>query len=118
MLGIPLRYVLKHPLNATADLAADPFEALTTVREYIAEEREPRRPQYPYQHDHDWEQRLHEHIGVSWPCEVTSEFRGLWSEVIGERFHCLRAAHVALFQLSEPLPPRLSLGTRHLDQLG
>jgi hypothetical protein len=84
MLGIPLRYVLKHPLSATADLAADPFEALTTVREYIAEEREPRRPQYPYQHDDDWERRLHEHIGVSWPCEVTSEFRDLWSEVIGE----------------------------------
>lgn len=84
MLGIPLRYVLKHPLSATADLAADPFEVLTTIQEYIAEEREQRRPQCPYQHDHDWEQRLHEHIGVSWPCEVTSEFRGLWSEVIGE----------------------------------
>ena len=84
MLGIPLRYVLKHPLSATADLAADPFEVLTTIHEYIAEEREPRRPQCPYQHDHDWEQRLHAHIGVPWPCEVTSEFRGLWSEVIGE----------------------------------
>jgi hypothetical protein len=84
MLGIPLRYVLKHPLSATADLAADPFEVLRTVREYIAEEREPRRPQYPYQHDDDWERRLHEHIGISWPCEVTSEFRDLWSEVIGE----------------------------------
>ena len=84
MLGIPLRYVLKHPLSATADLAADPFEVLTTIHEYIAEEREPRRPQCPYQHDDDWEQRLHAHIGVSWPCEVTSEFRGLWSEVIGE----------------------------------
>jgi hypothetical protein len=84
MLGIPLRYVLKHPLRATADLAADPFEVLTTIHENIAEDREPRRPQYPYQHDRDWEQHLHEHIGVSWPCEVTSEFRGLWSEVIGE----------------------------------
>ena len=51
MLGIPLRYVLKHPLSATADLAADPFEVLTTIHEYIAEEREPRRPQCPYQHD-------------------------------------------------------------------
>jgi hypothetical protein len=76
--------VLKHPLSAAADLAADPFEVLATVREYIAEEREPRRPQYPYQYDDDWERRLHEHIGVSWPCEVTSEFRDLWSEVIGE----------------------------------
>jgi hypothetical protein len=65
MLGIPLRYVLKHFLSAAADLAADPFEVLMTVREYIAEEREPRRPQYPYQHDDDWERRLHEHIGVS-----------------------------------------------------
>jgi len=84
MLGIPLRYVLKHPLSATADLAADPFEVMTTIHECIVEGREPRRPQCPYQHDDDWEQRLHAHIGVSWPYEVTSEFRGLWSEVIGE----------------------------------
>jgi hypothetical protein len=38
MLGIPLRYMLKHPLTATADLVADRFEILTTIPDaYIAE---------------------------------------------------------------------------------
>jgi hypothetical protein len=84
MLGIPLRYVLKHPLSATADLAADPLEILTTVQDAYIAEREQQRPQCPYQHDHDWERLLHEHIGVSWPCEVMTEFDDLWSNVIGE----------------------------------
>jgi hypothetical protein len=82
MLGIPLRYMLKHPLTASADLAADRFEMLTTLPDAYIAEREQRRPQCPYRHDPDWEQRLHEHIGVSWPCEVTAEFRSLWPEII------------------------------------
>jgi hypothetical protein len=30
MLGIPLRYLLKHPVISVADLAADPVEIWTT----------------------------------------------------------------------------------------
>lgn len=84
MLGIPLRYLLKHPLSATADLAADPFEILTTVQDSYIAERERQRPQCSYKPDHDWERRLHELLGVPWPCEATSEFGGVWSNVIIE----------------------------------
>ena len=45
MLGIPLRYLMKHPLTGIADLAADPIETWTTVREAYAERREERRPE-------------------------------------------------------------------------
>jgi hypothetical protein len=84
MLGIPLRYVMKHPLSAAADLAADPLEILTTIHDAYIAEREQRRPQCPYRHDNGWERLVHEHIGASWPCAAMSEFRDLWPEVIGE----------------------------------
>ena len=33
MLGIPMRYLLKHPASGVADLLADPIETWTTIRE-------------------------------------------------------------------------------------
>jgi hypothetical protein len=84
MLGIPLRYLLKNPVSATADLAADPFETLTTIHDAYIAQRERRRPQCPYQHDRDWQKSLHEWLGISWPCDIVSEFWTLWSEVISE----------------------------------
>lgn len=40
MLGIPLRYLLKHPITGVADLVADPFEAWTTIVDNYVHERE------------------------------------------------------------------------------
>ena len=59
MLGIPLRYVLKHPGMALKDLAEDPLEIWTTIRETYVAEREQRRPQCPYESNDNWESRLH-----------------------------------------------------------
>src|SRR2546426_3423092 len=84
MLGIPLRYLLKHPVIGVADLAADPLEIWTTMLDTYVAQREQRRPQCPYEPDCDWEQRLHEALGVPWPCNETSEFWDLWPEVISE----------------------------------
>jgi hypothetical protein len=84
MLGIPLRYLLKHPVTGIADLAADPIETWTTVREAYAEGREERRPQCPYEPDLSWEQQLHEALGVPWPCDEDSKFLELWHQVIHE----------------------------------
>ena len=40
MLGIPVRYLLKHPVTGVADLLADPVETWTTVHDaYVAEAR-------------------------------------------------------------------------------
>ena len=81
MLGVPLRYLLKHP-SAAADLAADPLEAWIRVHDLYVDRRERRRPQCRYEFDDNWEQLLHDHLGVQWPCKLTSEFWGLWPEVI------------------------------------
>jgi len=84
MLGIPLRYLLKRPVIAVADLAADPLEIWTTIHDAYVAQREQRGPQCRYESDDNWEQRLHEALGVRWPCNATSEFWDLWPEVISE----------------------------------
>ena len=45
MLGLPLRYLLKHPVSGVADLAADPLEIWSTMYDdyvYMREQREPK----------------------------------------------------------------------------
>jgi hypothetical protein len=83
VLGIPLRYLLKHPL-AVSGLAAHPVETWTRVQETYLAIREQRRPECQYESDHDWERRLHDQLGVQWPCPMAAEFQALWPEVIGE----------------------------------
>ena len=83
MLGIPLRYLLKHP-RAVVDLMADPGETWTKIRDIYVAEREQCRPQCHYEADDNWEQWLHARLGVQWPCQFTSEFQGLWREVVTE----------------------------------
>jgi hypothetical protein len=84
MLGIPLRYLLKHPVTGIADLAADPIEIWTTIREAYAEKHEERKSQCPYAADLSWEQQLHEALGVPWPCDEAPEFWKIWHQVIRE----------------------------------
>ena len=81
MLGIPIRYLLKHPL-VSVDLLAEPRETWTRIVEYYVSERERQRPDYPYQsHDH-WETWLHEQLGIEYPCDAVAEFDGHWRETL------------------------------------
>jgi hypothetical protein len=82
MLGLPIRYFLRHPLRAVAAIASDPLEIWTTVQ--AAAQRERPVPPDLYQAEDGWERRMHELLAVPWPCQVTSEFTALWPEVIGE----------------------------------
>src|SRR5277367_553403 len=82
MLGIPLRYLLQHPVSGVMDLAADPVEVWTTIRETYLYQREQRLPQCQYESEDDWEKQLHACLGVEWPCKLTAEFWNLWSDVI------------------------------------
>ncbi len=50
------------------------------LREKVDRYFELRRPRCPYQVDHDWEQRLHDRLGVPWPCNETEKFWNLWSD--------------------------------------
>lgn len=83
MLGIPIRYLLRHPRSVT-DLAADPLQVLTNICDIYVWQREQRGPQCKYQSDESWERSLHYRIGVPWPCPLTSEFWDIWSEVTKE----------------------------------
>jgi hypothetical protein len=84
MLGIPVRNFLKHPITTVAELAADPLQLWMTIQDEYAAAREASRPKYQYQLDANWEQRLHESLGVKWPCEAASEFWTVWPEVNSE----------------------------------
>jgi len=82
MLGLPLRYWFQHPLIAVGDLVTKPRQIWTTVHDTYAARREERRPQCEYHADHDWERRLHDFLGVPWPCEAAGEFWAVWQEAI------------------------------------
>ena len=82
MLGIPLRYLLRHPVRGAAALAGAPREALTRLHDEYVYRREGRRPQYRYEADDRWEQRLHDFLGVPWPCPLAGEFWDLWAAVM------------------------------------
>src|SRR5919108_2791540 len=62
-------------------IVLDPGEAWAKIQDQFAERRERRRPQCPYEAEHDWERRLHRLLSITWPCETTSEFWALWPEV-------------------------------------
>ena len=69
---------------AAADLAADPVEVCITVYDAYIAQREQRGPRCRYESDENWEQRLHDALGVPWPCNATSEFWELWPAVVSE----------------------------------
>ena len=79
-----VRYLLKHPVTAVTDVAADPLQLWMTIRDGYAAKRERSRPRYQYEFDANWEQRLHESLGVPWPCNATAEFWTVWSWVNSE----------------------------------
>jgi hypothetical protein len=84
MLGLPLRYFLKHPVTMATCVAADPLQLWMTVQDEYAAVRERKRPDYRYETDENWEQQLHASLGVPWPCKEAAEFWALWPEVIRE----------------------------------
>jgi hypothetical protein len=82
MLGIPVRYLLKHPVHGLIDMASDPIQILMTMQDYYIEGRERHKPRYQYQSDENWERHVHEMLSTAWPCESRAEFWGLWSVVM------------------------------------
>jgi hypothetical protein len=84
MLGLPLRYFLRHPARAVAAIASEPLEVWTTLQESYVAQRERPVPSDLYRAEDGWDRRMHELLGVRWPCPATSEFTALWPEVIGE----------------------------------
>jgi hypothetical protein len=67
MLGIPVRYFLKHPVTTVTDVAADPLQLWMTIQDEYAAQREGSRAKYQYEFDANWEQRLHESLEFGGP---------------------------------------------------
>jgi hypothetical protein len=63
-------------------LGRNPIEGAARVAERFAERRAGWAPAAAYRADADWERRLHERLGRSWPCEDALEFAELWRELI------------------------------------
>ncbi|TPW00400.1 MAG: hypothetical protein USCAAHI_00154 [Beijerinckiaceae bacterium] len=84
MFGTGLGYCLRHPIQTVAAVASDPVEAWTVLRDIHAARRDRPIPPDLYEAEDGWEHRLHDLLGVPWPCEAISEFWALWPGVIGE----------------------------------
>ena len=84
MFGTGLQYFLRHPIRSVTAIASDPLDVWASLRDKHAERREEIPPPDLYEAEEHWERRLHDLLGVPWPCEATSEFRALWPVVIAE----------------------------------
>jgi hypothetical protein len=69
--------------RALMGFTTEPVESLTRVVEKLHEQYYARRgPACSYEAVADWDQRLHEHLGIEWPCPTCAEFGGLWSKTV------------------------------------
>lgn len=83
MLGQVLRYGLRHPGRAVGALMADPGRLWEKFQDKFVQEREYQKPAFKYRPAHDWERRLHAGLRITWPCEASIEFQGIWPSAIG-----------------------------------
>jgi hypothetical protein len=72
----------RDPLLAAVTFVTRPMETVTRLWDARMFGREMRRPPCRYDVDGDWERRMHEHLGVAWPCAHCAEFRALWPQVL------------------------------------
>ena len=77
-----VRYFPRHPLRTVAVIASDPIEAGITIHERISNRLERRAPPDLYQAEKSWESRLHNLLGLPWPCLAASEFWAIWPKII------------------------------------
>jgi hypothetical protein len=73
------------------EFVRDPVEGVVNVYARIAERSERRVPggfmpwpPCPYEEDEGWDELLHTHLGLPWPCGCGEEFFALWPSVISE----------------------------------
>jgi hypothetical protein len=73
---------LANPLLSAATAVTRPVETVTRLWDMHVFRRELRRPQCRYEIEAAWERRLHDRLGVAWPCAHCSEFQALWPQVL------------------------------------
>jgi D-aspartate ligase len=78
----PIQQGLRTHMSLLARVLRDPGEGWARIQDQFAELRERGRPRCPYEVERDWESRLHQILDIRWPCQTTSDFWTLWSEVM------------------------------------
>jgi predicted ATP-grasp superfamily ATP-dependent carboligase len=75
-------WVMRSVSRLARVVVTDPRAAWDRVRDRFDERRDRRRPRCPYEVERDWDPRLHQILGIKWPCDTEFEFRTLWPEVM------------------------------------
>jgi Methyltransferase domain len=70
-----------HAMRIAYALRRDPRAGLEDVWEDVCRRRERPAPAIEGVSSPDWERRLHELLGVSWPCPRASAFEPIWREI-------------------------------------
>ena len=66
---------------AARAIAAQPYEGVERTFERLAERLDRRRPPWPYQPTKPCEERVHDLLGVAWPCVEHEGFERVWEAV-------------------------------------
>jgi hypothetical protein len=82
MFRIALRYLARHPILTLSVASRDPRDLWARVYDDYVHSCEQRGPPCRYDAVVDWEKRLHEILGVPWPCATNAECSVLWPLVI------------------------------------
>jgi hypothetical protein len=82
MFGTALQHFARNPIQTVSAAVTDPREAWDRLYDEYVYARERRRPECPYAAASDWEERLHQFLGVPWPCAASEECSALWPTII------------------------------------
>jgi hypothetical protein len=82
--AIPRPARLTYAARAGKAFVAQPYEALERTLERLGERRDARGLPYAYDVVDACEERIHQLIGVDWPCEERSGFDEIWQATVDE----------------------------------
>jgi predicted O-methyltransferase YrrM len=73
-----------YAVRAARAIAAQPYEGVERTLERLAERFDRRRPPWPYQRTGPCEERVHDLLGASWPCDEQGGFERAWDAVMAD----------------------------------
>jgi hypothetical protein len=75
---------LTYLARASRAIAVQPYESTERILERIAEQRDQRRPSWPYELTAACEEQVHALIGAQWPCDEQNSFDEVWEEALAD----------------------------------
>jgi hypothetical protein len=75
---------LAYAARASKAIVTQPYEGVQRTFERVTEWRDRRRPSWPYEVTEAYEERLHELIGIDWPCYERDSFEKVWNAALDD----------------------------------